>query len=137
MLDYGSSDHGRFKSGLGDWADKIKTGQVQPPEPPPAPEEMPEPLRRCRVTLGLHARDRAGLDASDRACAGCSARRRSRCTALRSVRRGAAGRARAPRPRRRAGAGSCSLHAWGMGGTVRTTLNLAARSSTAATTSRS
>jgi LPS sulfotransferase NodH len=52
MLDYGSHDHGRFKSGLGDWADKIKTGQVQAPEPLPAPEDVPEPLRAVAAAWG-------------------------------------------------------------------------------------
>ena len=50
MLDYGEQDHGRFKSGLGDWADKIKTGRIQPPEPPPA--EIPEPLREAAAAWG-------------------------------------------------------------------------------------
>ena len=50
MLDYGSQDHGRFRSGLGDWQDKIKTGQVQAPEPPP--EEVPEPLREIATKWG-------------------------------------------------------------------------------------
>jgi hypothetical protein len=52
MLDYGKQDHGRFRSGLGDWQDKIKTGQVQPPEPPPPVEEIPEALREMCVTWG-------------------------------------------------------------------------------------
>ena len=52
MLEYGEHDHGRFKAGLGDWADKIKTGQVQPPEPPPPPEDIPAPLREMCVTWG-------------------------------------------------------------------------------------
>ncbi|HEX4689944.1 MAG TPA: sulfotransferase [Solirubrobacteraceae bacterium] len=55
MLDYGSKDHGRFKSGLGDWADKIKTGQVQPPEALPAPEDVPEPLRDVAARWGYMA----------------------------------------------------------------------------------
>jgi hypothetical protein len=50
MLDYGSQDHGRYKSGLGDWQDKIKTGKVQAPEPPP--EEIPEPLRPIAAMWG-------------------------------------------------------------------------------------
>jgi hypothetical protein len=43
MLEYGKHDHGRYKAGLGDWADKIQTGQIQKPEPPPA--ETPAALR--------------------------------------------------------------------------------------------
>jgi hypothetical protein len=50
MLDYGSQDHGRFRSGLGDWQDKIKTGRIQAPEAPP--EEIPEPLRAIAATWG-------------------------------------------------------------------------------------
>ncbi len=50
MLEYGEFDHGRYKAGLGDWADKIKTGRVQPPEPPP--EVVPEPLRPIATTWG-------------------------------------------------------------------------------------
>ena len=42
MVRYGEHDHGRYRSGLGDWAEKIRTGQIQPSEPPPA--ETPEPL---------------------------------------------------------------------------------------------
>jgi hypothetical protein len=52
MLDYGKHDHGRFKAGLGDWADKIKTGEIHPPEPPPPLEEIPEPLRAIAATWG-------------------------------------------------------------------------------------
>jgi hypothetical protein len=44
MLDYGEFSHGKFKSGLGDWSPKIKSGRVQPPEPPPPAEEVPEAL---------------------------------------------------------------------------------------------
>lgn len=57
MLDYGSQDHGRLKAGLGDWRDKIKTGQVQAPEPPP--QDVPEPLREISATWG-YAPARAG-----------------------------------------------------------------------------
>ena len=52
MLDYGQFDHGRYRSGLGDWAEKIKTGQVQPADPPPAPDEVPAPLRPIAETWG-------------------------------------------------------------------------------------
>ena len=52
MLEYGKFDHGRFKAGLGDWSDKIKTGQIQPPEPPPPPEEIPPALREMSEKWG-------------------------------------------------------------------------------------
>ena len=42
MVSYGDFDHGRLRPGLGDWAEKIKTGRVQAADPPP--EEIPEPL---------------------------------------------------------------------------------------------
>jgi hypothetical protein len=50
MLEYGERDHGRFKSGLGDWNEKIKSGRIQPPAPPP--EDIPEPLRPIAATWG-------------------------------------------------------------------------------------
>jgi len=52
MLEYGQFDHGRYKSGLGDWNEKIKSGAIQPPEPPPAPEEMPPALREIAERWG-------------------------------------------------------------------------------------
>ena len=50
MLDYGEKDHGRYKSGLGDWSDNIKSGQVQKAKPPPP--ETPEPLRAVAAKWG-------------------------------------------------------------------------------------
>jgi len=50
MLDYGAQEHGRFRVGLGDFKDKIKSGAVQPPEPPP--DEIPEPLVPIATTWG-------------------------------------------------------------------------------------
>jgi LPS sulfotransferase NodH len=50
MLSYGEQDHGRYKVGLGDFKDKIKTGQVQPADAPP--DEIPEPLRPIAATWG-------------------------------------------------------------------------------------
>ena len=50
MVDYGRFDHGRYHAGLGDYADKIKTGQVQPADPPP--EQIPEPLRAACAAWG-------------------------------------------------------------------------------------
>jgi Sulfotransferase family len=53
MLDYGEFEHGRFRAGLGDWADKIKSGKVQEAEPPP--DEVPEPLRPVTAAWGYAA----------------------------------------------------------------------------------
>jgi hypothetical protein len=50
MLDYGEHDHGEYKAGLGDWADKIRSGRVQAAAPPPA--EIPEPLRPVSAAWG-------------------------------------------------------------------------------------
>jgi hypothetical protein len=50
MLEYGNFDHGPYRSGLGDPAEKIRTGRVQPPELPP--ELVPEPLLKMCLTWG-------------------------------------------------------------------------------------
>jgi Sulfotransferase family len=55
MLDYGQYDHGRYKSGLGDWNEKIKSGQIQQPEPPPPLEEIPPALREMCAKWGYLA----------------------------------------------------------------------------------
>jgi hypothetical protein len=60
MLDYGRFGHGRYRSGLGDWKDKIKSGQVQDAEPPPAPDEIPPSLKALCATWGYLADDPAG-----------------------------------------------------------------------------
>lgn len=52
MLAYGRFDHGRLKPGLGDWKDKIKSGEVQPPDPPPPLEEIHPSLRELCVAWG-------------------------------------------------------------------------------------
>ena len=44
MLEYGEFSHGRFKPGLGDWSENIKSGRVQAPSEPPAPDEIPPAL---------------------------------------------------------------------------------------------
>jgi hypothetical protein len=50
MIDYGRYEHGRYRVGLGDWKDKIRSGHVQPPEPPPPVEEIhPSLLALCRA----------------------------------------------------------------------------------------
>jgi Sulfotransferase family len=52
MLEYGGSGHRRYKAGLGDWSDKIKSGRIQPAEPPPGPDEIPEKLRPIAQAWG-------------------------------------------------------------------------------------
>jgi hypothetical protein len=52
MLDYGQVDHGRYKFGLGDWNEKIKSGAIQPPEPPPPLEEIAPALREMCAKWG-------------------------------------------------------------------------------------
>jgi hypothetical protein len=52
MLDYGQFDHGRYKSGLGDWNEKIKSGAIQKPEPPPPLDEIDPALREIAAKWG-------------------------------------------------------------------------------------
>ena len=55
MLEYGEFDHGRYKSGLGDWSDNIKSGEVKKAKPPPP--ETPEPLRPIAMKWGYLTED--------------------------------------------------------------------------------
>jgi sulfotransferase family protein len=50
MLDYGRFDHGRYRAGIGDWKEKIRSGEVQPSDPPP--DEIPDALRELSVAWG-------------------------------------------------------------------------------------
>jgi hypothetical protein len=52
MLDYGRFDHGRMKPGLGDWKTKIKSGEVQAAQPPPALEDVHPSLHDLCVAWG-------------------------------------------------------------------------------------
>jgi hypothetical protein len=75
MLDYGRFDHGQFRAGLGDWKDKIRTGQIQPPRPLPTAEETPPVLRNVAIawgylTDGQPAAERADSAAADREATG-------------------------------------------------------------------
>ncbi|WP_328505920.1 sulfotransferase family protein [Streptomyces sp. NBC_00391] len=50
MLDYGRKDDAQVVKGLGDWRDKIRTGQVQSGRALPAEDDIPELLRpMCRA----------------------------------------------------------------------------------------
>jgi hypothetical protein len=52
MLEYGRFSQGRYKAGLGDWKDQIRTGEVQPPKPLPPAEDVPEALRPIATAWG-------------------------------------------------------------------------------------
>jgi hypothetical protein len=52
MLDYGRSDHGPFRYGIGDFTDKIRSGRVQPGKPLPDPGQVPDSLRRFCTAFG-------------------------------------------------------------------------------------
>ena len=62
MLEYGQHDHGRYRSGLGDWSEKIKSGEVQ--KAPPPPPETPEPLRPIAATWGYLTEETPAVRAS-------------------------------------------------------------------------
>jgi hypothetical protein len=55
MLEYGRFDHGRYRSGVGDWKEKIRSGEVQSAAPPPTIAETPEVLRPFAVAWGYAA----------------------------------------------------------------------------------
>jgi Sulfotransferase family len=57
MLEYGQFDHGRYRAGFGDWKDKIRSGRVQPPDPLPAPEDIPDLLRPLSRAWGYLPED--------------------------------------------------------------------------------
>jgi hypothetical protein len=52
MLEYGKFDHGRMKSGLGDWSPQIKSGSVQAAKPLPSDDEVPDKLRELAGAWG-------------------------------------------------------------------------------------
>ncbi|UGS36201.1 hypothetical protein DSM104329_02601 [Capillimicrobium parvum] len=52
MLDYGRHRHRGLKAGLGDWTEKIRSGQVQSPTLPPPDAEVAGPLREFAEAWG-------------------------------------------------------------------------------------
>jgi hypothetical protein len=44
MLDYRRGQHGRFRAGLGDWSERIRSGEIQPVEHLPSAAEIPPVL---------------------------------------------------------------------------------------------
>jgi hypothetical protein len=52
MLDYGRLDHGKHAPGLGDWGERIRSGRIQPAEPLPPADQIPEALRAISEAWG-------------------------------------------------------------------------------------
>jgi hypothetical protein len=52
MLEYGRWDHGPVKAGLGDWTERIRTGEIQQPRPIPNADDLPDVLRRIAEAWG-------------------------------------------------------------------------------------
>lgn len=66
MLDYGSRTQSSYKKGLGDWKDKIRSGQVQAGRALPAADEIPEPLREISAAWGYTDDEGTGAAAASR-----------------------------------------------------------------------
>lgn len=52
MLRYGDHDHGEFVKGIGDWRDKIRTGEIQRGRPLPGADEIPDGLLEITKAWG-------------------------------------------------------------------------------------
>jgi Sulfotransferase family len=52
MLDYGNTDHGPFEFGIGDWSDKLRSGQIQPVTSPSADDRIPSALSELASAWG-------------------------------------------------------------------------------------
>jgi hypothetical protein len=52
MVEYGAQGRGRFVRGLGDWTDKIKSGQIAPAPPDPLPADIPDELKETARLMG-------------------------------------------------------------------------------------
>jgi hypothetical protein len=59
MLDYGAVDHGRYRPGMGDWNEKLRSGRIQPAPPPPPEREVPESMREIAAAWGYLPRGAA------------------------------------------------------------------------------
>jgi Sulfotransferase family len=58
MLEYGRFEHGGYRAGLGDWKEKIRSGQIQAATPPP--DDVPPQLVDLSVAWGYAGRRSAG-----------------------------------------------------------------------------
>jgi Sulfotransferase family len=63
MLEYGETGRRRYKKGLGDWSEKIKSGRIQPAAPLPSDDDIPKTLWPIAVAWG-YATDAAVPDPS-------------------------------------------------------------------------
>lgn len=52
MLEYGKQSHGGFEAGLGDWTEKIRSGEIQSARPLPSPDEIPHVLHEICTSWG-------------------------------------------------------------------------------------
>ena len=52
MLEYGRSQHGTFRAGIGDWTLKIRSGQIQPGRPLPEPDDIPDQIKPIARSWG-------------------------------------------------------------------------------------
>ena len=52
MVDYGEHTGGRYRRGLGDWSENIRSGRPQPARPMPGVDETPRALRRVARQWG-------------------------------------------------------------------------------------
>ena len=52
MLRYGETDRRRYKKGIGDWGEKIRSGRILAAAPPPSLAETPEQLRPFAIAWG-------------------------------------------------------------------------------------
>jgi hypothetical protein len=52
MLDYAKNERGTFRPGLGDWTQKIRSGQIQAAKPLPDPADIPPQLKDICAAWG-------------------------------------------------------------------------------------
>jgi Sulfotransferase family len=52
MLDYAAADHGRYRRGIGDWNEKLRSGRIHVAPPPPPVTEVPPSLRGIAAQWG-------------------------------------------------------------------------------------
>ena len=58
MLDYAAADHGRYRRGIGDWNEKLRSGRIHVAPPPPPESEVPPSLHEFAAAWGYLPRAR-------------------------------------------------------------------------------